>query len=561
MARTSSKKKLTNAPAQPRSGKVLAICGGTLIDGTGRSPIEDAVILIEGDRIKAIGAKNEIVAPKGSIEIDARGKTLLPGFIDGHGHYEDFAGEIYLHLGVTTCPDIQTTRDDFWSMAQRDGIKLGKIRGPRIWSAGKAVGQTGDTSAMGGGRRGAMPIKGPAEGREMVRWKKKMGLDQIKIGESIHGETLKAVVDEAHSLGFSAIAHSLDVIESAEAGVNAVEHHWSIGLTSVMDLEKKAKLIADRWHGRLDTEEMTFYYETESFDRIIETMVKNNVSWSPTIATWFRPLSPSAARFKRRELSILNNPQARYLPEVLRAITLAPYDKYRKWPAEKLDRIKQGYEKVQEFIRRFVRAGGLVRAGSDPNHGMPALDIHEEVTMFVDAGLTPMQAIQAATTNVAKTFGKDRDFGTVETGKVADIIIVEGNPLKDSWATQNVKRVISAGKIIDHNFHAGYKNPIPSPEPWRNIAREIEITPRSIPQDGRPTVMTVKATAGRVARWHKIAIDGKVLETRFVSSTELQAKIPPQAIKRAGTYPVTVVSPRESGGRSNPAHLIVTFAR
>jgi imidazolonepropionase-like amidohydrolase len=559
MVRKAFKKKSKIASAERGPAKCLVIQGGTLIDATGTAPLEDSVVVIEGERIKSVGKRGAIAVPKGARIIDATGKTILPGFIDGHGHYEDFAGEIYLHLGVTTCPDIQTTRDDYWSMAQRDGIKLGKIRGPRIWSAGKAVGQTGDTSAMGGGRRGAMPVKGPAEGREMVRWKKKMGLDQIKIGESIHGETLKAVVDEAHSLGFSAIAHSLDVIESAEAGVNAVEHHWSVGLTSVSDPEKKAKLIADRWHGRLDTEEMTFYYETESFDRIIETMVKHNVSWSPTIATWFRPLSASAARFKRRELSILNNPQARYLPDVLRAITLGPYDKYRKWPAEKLDRIKQGYEKVQGFIRRFVRAGGLVRAGSDPNHGMPALDIHEEVTMFVDAGLTPQQAIQAATINVARTFGKDRDFGTVETGKVADIIIVDGNPLKDIWATQNVKKVISAGKILDHNFHAGYKNPIPSPEPWRNIAREIEITPRSIPQGGKPTLMTVKATAGRVARWHKIAIDGKVLETRFISSTELQAKIPPQSIKGAGTYPVTVVSPRESGGHSAPAHLLVTF--
>jgi hypothetical protein len=213
---------------------------------------------------------------------------------------KNFAGEIYLHLGVTTCPDIQTTRDDYWSMAQRDGIRLGKICGPRIWSAGKAVGQTSDTSAMGGGRRGSFPIKSPEEGREMVRWKKKMGLDQIKIGESLRGETLKAVVDEAHSLGFAAIAHSMDVFASAEAGVNAVEHHWSIGLTSISDPEKKAKLIADRWQGRLDTEELTYYYETESFDRLIETMVQHNVSWSPTIATWFRPLSPSAARFKRK---------------------------------------------------------------------------------------------------------------------------------------------------------------------------------------------------------------------------------------------------------------------
>jgi hypothetical protein len=151
--------------AQPTSGKILVIEGGTVIDGTGNPALKDAVILVEGERIKSIAKKGEVPTPKGGRVIDAKGKTILPGFIDGHGHYEDFAGEIYLHLGVTTCPDIQTTRDDYWSMAQRDGIRLGKICGPRIWSAGKAVGQTSDTSAMGGGRRDSFPIKSPEDRR------------------------------------------------------------------------------------------------------------------------------------------------------------------------------------------------------------------------------------------------------------------------------------------------------------------------------------------------------------------------------------------------------------
>lgn len=540
------------------SAKTVVIEGGTLIDGTGRSPLKDAVIVIEGERIKSIGKSGDTAAPKAAQVINARGKTLLPGFIDGHGHYEDFAGEIYLHLGVTTCPDIQTTRDDYWSMAQRDGIKLGKIRGPRIWSAGKAVGQTSDTSAMGGGRRGALPIKSVEEGRETVRHKKQIGVDQIKLGESLTGDILKAVVDEAHALGYAVISHSFDVIASAKAEVNAVEHHWSVGLTSISDAEKKAKLISDRWSGRLDTEELAFYYETESFDRIIEAMVEKGVSWSPTIATWFRPLSPSAGRFRKRELEILDNPQARYLPAVLRAITLGPYGKYKKWPADKLDRVKQGYGKIEEFMRRFVKAGGVIRAGSDPNHGMLALDVHEEMKMFVEAGLTPMQALQAGTINVAKTFWKDQHFGTVEPGKVADIVVVEGDPLKDVWATQNVKAVLLGGKEMDIRFHAEYKNPIPSPEPWRNIPRQIEVSPRSLPQGSKAT-LSIKATAGRVAPWHKVALDGKELETRFINSAELQAMLPSQSIKKAGTYALTVVSPRESGGRSTPAHLLVTF--
>jgi len=192
---------------------------------------------------------------------------------------------------------------------------------------------------------------------------------------------------------------------------------------------------------------------------------------------------------------------------------------------------------------------------------MLALDIHEELTMFVEAGLSPMQAIQSATINVAKTFWKDKDFGTVEPGKIADIIFVEGNPLKDVWATQNVKSALMAGKPIDIGFNPNYRNPIPSPEPWRNIPRQIEVAPRTLPQGKKSTVVSIKATAGRVAPWHKVALDGKELETKFVNSTELKATIPGQAIKQAGTYSVNVVSPRESGGSSTSAPLIVTFTK
>lgn len=113
----------------------IVIQGGTLIDATGRPPIEDAVIVVEGERIKSVGKRGEVTIPRGARVIDARGKTILPGFIDGHCHLLDFIGEIYLHLGITSCPDI-TQNDDEWTLAQKNGTNLGKIRGPRIWSTG-----------------------------------------------------------------------------------------------------------------------------------------------------------------------------------------------------------------------------------------------------------------------------------------------------------------------------------------------------------------------------------------------------------------------------------------
>jgi hypothetical protein len=311
--------------------------------------------------------------------------------------------------------------------------------------------------------------------------------------------------------------------------------------------------------GKINTADVAFYYEPENFDKIIKAMTEKQVSWSPTIATWFRPLSPSTERFKERELSILSNPKARYLPAVMREQTLGQYERYAKFSPERLSQSREGYQKLADFIYRFAQAGGIIRAGSDPNNGLPALGLHQEMVMFVEAGLTPMQAIQAATINVAKAFRKDKDFGTVEVGKVADIIAVDGDPLNDVWVVQNVKLVVLNGKVIDHDFHPNHKNPIPNIRPWRATPSEIEIAPRSIAQ-GTPATLKISARRG-FDRFHKVTLNGKELETRFVNNGELEVTIPPQAVKDAGTYTVMVVGQGDFASKSAPAYLIVGFSK
>src|SRR5919206_4696185 len=110
--------------------RTLVIKRGTLIDGTGRAPIENAVIVIEGNRFQNVGRSGAIPIPGGAELMDVTGKTVLPGFIDGHGHLEDFHGELYLHLGITTCANIELYQDGPWTLAQKQGTELGKIRGP-----------------------------------------------------------------------------------------------------------------------------------------------------------------------------------------------------------------------------------------------------------------------------------------------------------------------------------------------------------------------------------------------------------------------------------------------
>jgi imidazolonepropionase-like amidohydrolase len=553
MARSASRSTNTTAASQP-----LVVLGGTLIN-PGHAPVADSIIIVKGDRIQTVARRGEVPIPKNSRTIDARGKTILPGFLDGHAHYEDFAGEIYLHLGITTCPDIEIFRDDYWSLAQKQGIRMGKMRGPRLWTAGRGLGPRHPSWSMPGGRafRGTLPFGTPEEARAIVREKKRAGHDIIKVNELLSPELLTAAVDEAHSLGMPVIAHSLDIWSYAPAGINGVEHHWSVALSSIADREKRQQLALDRMFGRVDTEEIPYFSEPENFDRLIEVMVRNGVSWTPTIATWLRPLSPSAEQFMARERSILENPGAKYLPPVVRAYSFGQYEKFNHWPADKLSRVKQGYEKIQDFIRRFVKAGGLIRAGSDPSNGMPAMGVHQELKMFVEAGLSVQQALASATVNVAKTYFLEKEVGSIAAGKLADMILVDGNPFKEIWNTQNVKTVILGGKPVDTRFHASYKNPIPSPDPWKFVPREIEIVPSSMPQAMNNA--RIRVHAQRLQPYHRVVLNGTELQTRFISKTELEATIPPRRIKDVGIYEVVVVSPGEFNARSSSAHLIVTF--
>jgi Amidohydrolase family len=545
------------ARAQPTS--VLAVTGGTLIDGTGRAPIENAVIVITNGRFAAVGRAGEVAVPQGAQIVDATGKTVLPGFLDGHCHWEDFFGELYLHLGITTCATIEIYQDGPWTLAQRDGTNAGKIRGPRLWTSGRAIGGARTETDAPDSRefRGNIVVTTPDEARAAIDRKKAHGYDLIKLNEFLPMDLVKAAVDEAHRLGLAVTTHSWDAIGSANAGVDGIEHIWSVGYSSILDVDKRRKLAEDRLAGKIDAEVAGAQYQTENFDAVISVMVAHHVAWTPTIAKWLRPLSPSMARFRAKENEMLDDPNADF-PPVLRAVTDSAYDKLlKRYTPEQLEATRLGYQKANEFIRRFVTAGGTLKEGSDPPRGMAGMLMHEALVMDVEAGVPPMTAIQAATLNVAKTFHKDKDYGSVEPGKVADLSIVEGDPLKDIWMTQNVKMLIMDGNIVDIGFHK-YKNPIPAFYSYQTLPREIAISPLLATQ-GTPVTLTVRGRG--VLRTHVVMLNGKAMPTRLVKRGELEATVAADAIAEAGTYIVTVKSEGEMLPESYPAHLVVEFKR
>jgi hypothetical protein len=210
------------AQAQP-----VAVVGGTLIDGTGRAAITDSAIVMQDGRFTAVGKRDEVSLPRGAEVIDAKGKTILPGLIDGHCHLRDWMGEVYLHFGVVICPTISNNPVD-WVIAQREGVRSGTIRAPRVWAGGNVI-DGPPPEGLGGLRRQrtSIIVQNEEEARKAVRMLADKGVDGYKFFERLSPQVAKAGAEEAHRLGRPVIAHSLDIFVAADAGYQSVEHSWS----------------------------------------------------------------------------------------------------------------------------------------------------------------------------------------------------------------------------------------------------------------------------------------------------------------------------------------------
>ncbi|MBI2211191.1 MAG: amidohydrolase family protein [Deltaproteobacteria bacterium] len=441
----------------------VAIQGGMLIDGTGRPPVDDAVVVFQDGRIREVGRRGEVSLPQGAEVIDAKGKTILPGLIDGHCHYRDWMGEVYLAYGVLTCPNISNNPAD-WIIAQREGQRNGTIRGPRVWAAGNVI--DGPPPQGRGGlrrQRTSIIVETEEEARKGVRDLVAKGVDGIKLFERLTPQAAKAAAEESHRLGKPVIGHTLDIFAAAANGYQSVEHSWSVLYTSIQDPKKKSELDFARMTGKVNTAEVHTHMEPEVFDRLIKVMLEKDVHWSPTWATWFRGLSPRAAEMKRREIALLKDPRLRYLPPYILKGVERHFAMYETASPEKRAQYLDGYRKVQEWVRRFIAAGGKMHLGSDPNSVLPGYAVHVEFELAAEAGISAAQAIRSASSSVAEAWRKAKDYGSLEKGKVADVVVVRGDPLKDISATQQVEMVFMDGKAIDISFHADYKNPIPRP--------------------------------------------------------------------------------------------------
>jgi len=530
----------------------LVIEGGTLIDGTGRAPIRDAVVVIEGFRIKAVGTKGAVSYPAGARVIRAEGRTILPGLIDAHVHISAYMHPLFLHYGVTTIVDTANPTD--WILAQREALQRGRIQGPRLFATGDIIdGPPEDTNQTTLELREAYRVHTHTveEARLAARRLISKGVDALKVYEGLSNESLKAVVEEAHQAGMEVVGHTVDARQATLAGMKFIEHVAPIVHSTLGDPAKIQALE----RGRLPNSQAEM--DAALFDPLIQLLVRNGVYFNPTLT---RP-RPESREWYDVAGKLLQDPATRFITDARREHWLAQVR------TAETPQATESLRKTREFIRRFVQAGGKVITGPDTGArssatNLAGLAMHVEMEALVNAGLTPMQAILASTKWPAEFLRKEKDLGTVEPGKLADVIVIEGDPLADIRNTQHVRTVILDGKVLDTRLDPNFNNPLPrttyTNTPLEYVGPEVSgITP-GIARSGDASV-TVQVTGSRFNARSFIRFDTTDVPTTFVSDSLLTARIDGVLLRSVGTYAVTVVNPGSGGGPSNPAYFIVNF--
>src|SRR5688572_2591483 len=219
------------ALGQAQGAGAIVIEGGTLIDGTGAAPVENATVVIEGARITSVGPRARATYPPGARVIRADGMTVLPGLIDAHIHSLDFFPQLFPHFGVTTVYD--TANPTEWVIAQRDAVARGRIKGPRMFVSGVVI--DGPDSMPDRRDEYRVHVKTAAEARAVARDLLRRGVDLLKVYQNLTPDLLRAIVEEAHAAGTEAVGHARDANEAIAAGLTFIEHATPIAHATIDD--------------------------------------------------------------------------------------------------------------------------------------------------------------------------------------------------------------------------------------------------------------------------------------------------------------------------------------
>ena len=398
-------------PAE-RSG-TFAIAGATLIDATGRAPVPDAVVIVRDNRIASAGPRAATPIPANVPVIDGRGQTLLPGLWEMHTHASGVEfGPAHLAAGITTARDCGGEFD--FLVAMRDAIEKEHAIGPRTLLAGLI-------DAGGAKAFGHVTAETPEEGRAAVQRYHAAGFEQIKLYTYLSPEVVKAIADEAHRLGMTVTGHvpqALTTRAGIEAGMDQINHLNYV--TSML-----------RAPGATGAPDL----QSDTAKQAIQFLIDHHTVVDPT-ASWGEMGGHSK-----------DVPVEAFEPGILAAPAILDAKFRAMENASTADQMHARMAQTETVIAALYHAGVTIVAGSDT--GLVAYGLHRELEIYNEAGLSPLEVIQLATIGSARAMGLDRDSGTVEAGKRADLILVDGDPLKDLKNLRRVTRVVADGRVYD----------------------------------------------------------------------------------------------------------------
>jgi imidazolonepropionase-like amidohydrolase len=408
----------------------LAITHVTVVRTGDGSLTRDATVLIRGDRIESVSSGSSI--PEGVTVVDAEGRFLIPGLWDMHVHWY---AEDYLPLFVAN--GVTGVRQMFGNPAHlhwRTRFERGELEGPRQVIASRIV----------DGPKPVWPASITAandnEGRLAVRTALREGADFIKVYSLLPRDAYFAIAEEAKSRGVPFAGHvplSVTAVEASDAGQRSFEHLSGVLLAASSEEGRiREAWSVDGW--REQTDRLVATYDPEKA-RALYARIAENGTWQCPTLTVLRNIAliPDEA--------IVDDPNLKYMPPTVRSM----WDPKRvfRWTS------KKGYEKALEIVGEMHEAGVRFLAGTDVlnPYCFPGFSLHGELELLVEAGLSPLEALQAATLNPAEFLGKRDIFGTVAAGKTADLVLLDANPLEDISNTRKIHAVVTAGRLLSRH--------------------------------------------------------------------------------------------------------------
>lgn len=557
----------------------LLVKGGTLIDGTGAAPIPDAHVLIVDGIIQKVwsGEAGSPALTPGTKVIDAAGKYLIPGLIESHIHYAWYMGEMFLSHGVTSVFDLG---GGHWSAALKKSVNAGLIRAPRYYHHETlGDGGNGKTDPLAGSGTAKMRVWANVDTpNDAVKAVAALNgkADIITLDEDWKGDYFAAVAKAAHAQGLSIISHSFNALNTSDWGVDGIEHMTGVGIAATRSeegkkaiaamgfcktayppiLEQSLPCIAAGHKNSLLYQWMDPTY----FDEMIARLVKNHTFLNPTLDFEWGGISDRSPQFEAEDEKLLSNSNLQYVPYDERLVFLDQYHwAQNRTPKERAEFLK-GYENVQEFLRKFVAAGGKLYSGTDSaSANVPGLAIHHEMQLYVDAGIPAMQALQSSTLWPAQMARMDKTLGSVEPGKFGDVVVLSADPLKDIHNMELVEQVIKGGVVQDVGYHADYDVPFhaygPVTKHLYSLPPVVSNLSPGVVVEGSDKWVTV--TGQNFSPNSVVLFNGTAVQTKWVSDTEMSARLTPQKTATPGNYLVQVSTPKPGGGVSLPNLAIV----